>query len=123
MEEELSWLKLILVQYGGIDNVAAIERQALEAVPPLDAKGEIELLLAELEAILVEAPVMVQTTMDSLIAEELRFVPTVQEDSSRRDAESSAGEVRLSRDTMGHWLESAREARAVISGLRMALNV
>lgn len=123
MEEDLAWLKLLLIEHSGIELVVAIERTAREEMPPLDMRGELELVFNELEAVLVHSFKTVAHTMSMLKAETLIIYadPSTngQEDSGfTRAAQERTDRVVISQDSLGTWSEVAAEASAILREMR-----
>lgn len=123
MEEDLAWLKALLIEHGGMELVVAIERAAREEMPPLDTRGEIGLVFNELEAILVHGFKTISYTMSMLEAEQLIFRadPSIngREDSVfTRAARERAERVVISRDDLGAWSKVAAEADSILREMR-----
>jgi len=89
-----------------------------------DVRSELDRIIDEYEAILVDTPEMMKTTMSLLRARSISFTPDASDirfgDGGARASEMS--EVTLSPDDMGEWLTIASEARRVIAELRWRLN-
>ena len=123
MDEDLAWLKALLVEHGGIELVVAIERTAREEMPPLDTRSELRLVLNELEAVLVHGFKTVAYTMGMLKAEKLiiRVDPSTngREDSGiTRAAQERAESVVISQDSLHVWSKVAAEADAILREMR-----
>lgn len=124
MEEELESLKEMLVEHGGADRVVAIERAARTHMPPLDRRGEMALLLAELEGILVKAPKMVMTTMHMLGADTIRFTRDPETNGTAKYEQPIDGEdIEISARTLDIWSEHAARAHKVIAELRRVYDI
>ncbi|UHS63468.1 hypothetical protein HRR99_18005 [Agrobacterium vaccinii] len=128
MEEDLGWLKAVLIEHGGIELVIAVERAAREAMPPIDARSELKLLLDELEAVLVQGFEIVSFTMGKLKAKTLQ----IQEDFGAIDAESGvvsetsrkdAKGVALSKGELEEWGQFAREASEILGIMRRRYDI
>lgn len=132
INEILDRLKTTFIELGAIELVAAVEREAREAVPQLDVRAELALLLEEAEGILVQAPKMLHVTMSRLEAESLTFVPD-RSDLRFRDkyvpnygdelASDDGDRFVISTDTVAQWAETANAAAEVINELRRQLDV
>ncbi len=123
MEEDLAWLKALLIEHGGVELVVAIERAAREEMPPLDTRGEIGLVFNELEAVLVHGFKTVTYTMNMLKAEGLVFRadPSTngREDSVfTHAARERAERIVISQDSLGVWSKVAAEADAILREMR-----
>jgi hypothetical protein len=124
MEEDLAWLKALLIEHGGIELVVAIERAGREELPPLDTRGELRLLLYELEAVLVHGFKTVAYTMGKLKAQKLviRADPSTnsrEESVLSRGARERAEHVVISQDSLAEWSEIAAEAEAILKDMRL----
>ena len=123
MEEDLAWLKLLLIKHNGIDLVVAIEKTAREEMPPLDMRGELELVFNELEAVLVHSFKAVAHTMSRLKAETLIICADPSTD-GREDsgfigaAPDRTDRIAISQDSLGTWGEVAAEATAILREMR-----
>ena len=71
MEEDLAWLKALLIEHGGAELVVAIERAVREEMPPLDTRSELKLVFDELDTVLVQGFKTVTFTMRMLKANKL----------------------------------------------------
>lgn len=123
MEEDLAWLKALLIEHAGIELVVAIERAAREEMPSLDTRGEIELVFNELEAILVHGFKTVAYTMSILKAEKIIFradPSTFGRDDGvfNRTGLEGAERVVISQDSLGAWSELAAEAETILREMR-----
>lgn len=123
MEEDLAWLKLLLIEHSGIELVVAIERTAREEMPPLDMRGELELVFNELEAVLVHGFKTVAHTMGMLKAETLIICadPSTNgrgDSGFTRAAQERTDRVVISQDSLGTWSEVAAEASAILGEMR-----
>jgi hypothetical protein len=94
----------------------------------MGVREQLRLVLDEYEALLVDAPKMLQYTMDLIGARTMNFRPDPDDarlrlrETLRRDQEDALAGVTFSRDSVGEWLEIAREADKVISELRGRLD-
>ena len=132
INEILGRLKATFIQLGSIELVAAIEREAREAVPQLDTRGELALLLEEAEGILVHAPKMLHATMERLQAgsiafvsdrSDVRFRGTSDRDLNDELASEDEDSFVISHDVIGQWAESAIMSSEVLTQLRRQLDV
>lgn len=91
-----------------------------------DFRNELNRMLEEYEAVLVDAPKMMKATMDMLGARSLRFVAD-QDDMRFSVRSGDAGpqnrpEITLTSDTVETWVAIANEASGVIAQLREHIN-
>lgn len=128
MEEDLDWLKAVLIEHGGAELVIAVERAAREAMPPLDARSELKFLLDELEAVLVQGFEIVSFTMVMLKAKTLQ----IQEDIGAINAESGGVSEPRRKDVKGvvfskgaleEWGQFAHEARDILGTMRRRYDI
>lgn len=123
MEEDLNWLKALLIEHGGAELVVAIESAAREEMPPLDARGELKLLFDELDTVLVQGCRTVAFTMQMLKAKKLSIhedLAALNVDSGtftrslRKDAEG----IVFSQDGLEEWIRLASKADFILKKMR-----
>lgn len=120
----LQKLRAALAEFGSPAIVPPRHIDPEEGQP--DLRSELHRILDEYEAILVDAPMMMKTTMGILKARSLRFV--ADRDDRRfavRSADAnpqSAADIALTTEDMEVWLGVAGEASGVIAELRERLD-
>lgn len=127
----LTDLKATLIELGGVDLVAGVEREAREAMPRLEARAELILLLDEIEGVLVHAPKLAVATMDRLGASSVAFI--VDRSGLRASAETrqdrptargpGSDETVITIDMLGSWMENAAVSSELIAQIRERLDV
>lgn len=123
MEEDLKWLKALLIEHGGAELVIAIEWAAREEMPPLDARGELKLLFDELDTVLVQGCKTVAFTMQMLKAKTLSMHEDlaafdVDSGTSTQSLRKDAGGIVFSQDGLGEWNRLANEADVILKKMR-----
>lgn len=127
----LTDLKATLIELGGVDLVAGVEREAREAMPRLEARAELILVLDEIEGVLVHAPKLAAATMERLGASSMAFI--VDRSDPRASAEArgdrrtlrgpDGGETVMTVDMLGSWMENAAISSELIAQIRGRLDV
>lgn len=123
MEEDLDWLKALLIEHGGAELVIAIERAAREEMPPLDARSEMKIIFDELDALLVHGFKTVSYTMHMLKAKTLGIrqdLATIDLDNDTliRASREGAESIIFSQDSLGEWGQLASEADIILREMR-----
>lgn len=126
-ERLLRSLRASLAELGAVAGVPG--RHALpEEGGDVGVREQLRLVLDEYEALLVDAPKMLQHTMDLIGARAITFKPDPGDARVRLRAglgpsqDDELASVTVSRDSLGEWLEIAGDAHRVISEVRGQLD-
>jgi hypothetical protein len=123
----LRGLRATLGEFGAT-TIGPPRHAAIEDGPEPDVRTELRWLLDEYEAILVDAPEMIQWTMRSLGARSLTFTLDSddmrfgQGDAGARARPDEIPGVTFTPESIGEWLQIAGDASEVIAELRRELD-
>jgi len=88
----------------------------------VSSRQELALLLDELEAVLVDAPKMIELTLETLGASRLTFSADDLPSGAVAASPITDGDVSITSDSLGVALQNAETASGILSELRRRLN-